>query len=158
MEIKEIAVEQLHPYENNPRNNAESVDKVANSIKEFGFKVPIVIDRNYEIVAGHTRYLAAQSLGLKTVPCIIPDDLTPKQVQAFRLADNKVAELSGWDYAKLQKELDALGDQFNMNQFGFLDSQDVDFDSFLTDTENPEKQEKQPETITCPECGHVFEK
>lgn len=158
MEIKEIAVSQLHPYENNPRNNAESVDKVANSIKEFGFKVPIVIDRNFEIVAGHTRYLAAQQLGLETVPCIIADDLTPKQVQAFRLADNKVAELSGWDYSKLQKELDELGDQFDMSSFGFLDSQDVDFDKFLTDTENPEKQDKGPETITCPECGHVFEK
>ena len=87
----------LIEYENNPRNNDEAVEAVANSIKEFGFKVPIVIDKNNEVVAGHTRIKAALSLGLTSVPCIIADDLNEAQIRAFRLADNKVAELSAWD-------------------------------------------------------------
>ena len=85
---------EIKPYKNNPRNNAAAVDPVAASIKEFGFKVPIVIDENDEIVTGHVRKLAAEKLGLKKVPCIMADDLTEQQIKAFRIADNKVAEHS----------------------------------------------------------------
>ena len=109
MEIREVEIGLLKPYENNPRNNEAAVDKVAASISEFGFKVPIIIDRENVIVAGHTRYLAAQKLELQKVPCIVADDLTPNQIKAFRLADNKVSEFSGWDFQKLNEELSFLG-------------------------------------------------
>ncbi len=81
MEIREVEIGLLKPYENNPRNNEAAVDKVAASISEFGFKVPIIIDRENVIVAGHTRYLAAQKLELQKVPCIVADDLTPNQIK-----------------------------------------------------------------------------
>ena len=105
MEIINKKIEELKPYKNNPRNNDEAVDYVANSIKEFGFKVPIIIDKNNEIIAGHTRLKASIKLGLKEVPCIIADDLTEEQVKAFRLADNKVSDYSIWDNKKLLQEL-----------------------------------------------------
>lgn len=89
MDIKEIKIEDITPYENNPRNNEEAVEKVANSIKEFGFKQPLVLDKNNVIVIGHTRLKASKRLGLKTVPCIYADDLTQDQINALRLADNK---------------------------------------------------------------------
>lgn len=108
---------ELKPYKRNPRKNDGAVDAVAASIKEFGFKVPIVIDANGEIVAGHTRLKAAKKLGLAEVPCIIADDLTPDQIKAFRLADNKTAELADWDFELLQLELSAI--QLDMTDFGF---------------------------------------
>ena len=156
LEVKNFKIDEIHPYENNPRNNEAAVDKVAASISEFGFKVPIIIDRENVIVAGHTRYLAAQKLELQKVPCIVADDLTPNQIKAFRLADNKVSEFSGWDFQKLNEELSFLGEAaFDLEQFGFLPNENVDFDSFLTDEENPQKK---PKTITCPHCGKTFEK
>lgn len=95
MEVQEIKIDQLTPYDHNPRQNDGAVDAVAASIKNFGFKVPVVIDRERVIVAGHTRYKAAKKLGLESVPCIVADDLTDEQIRAFRLADNKVGELAG---------------------------------------------------------------
>lgn len=118
MNIIDLNVDELIPYENNPRKNDEAVDKVALSISAFGFKVPIVIDANNVIVTGHTRLKAAKKLGLKTVPCIKADDLSEEQIKAFRLADNKVAEFSEWDEEKLMKELEALGD-VDMSLYGF---------------------------------------
>ena len=105
------------PYKRNPRNNDGAVEAVAASIREFGFKVPIVIDVNSEIVAGHARLKAAKQLGLEKVPCIIADDLTPEQIKAFRLADNRTAELSEWNVELLQLELDDIS--LDMSQFGF---------------------------------------
>ena len=95
--VQEIKLKDIKPYGKNPRKNDNAVPYVAESIKQFGFKVPIVIDRNGVIVAGHTRYKAAKQLKMKTVPCLVADDLTDEQVRAFRLADNKVAELAEWD-------------------------------------------------------------
>lgn len=115
--IIEMDVNQLIPYENNPRKNDGSVDKVALSISAFGFKVPIVIDKNNVIVTGHTRLKAAKKLGLKKVPVIMADDLTEDQIKAFRLADNKVGEFSEWDFDKLEKELQEL--ETDMSLFGF---------------------------------------
>lgn len=103
MDIVSLKLSELHPYENNPRQNDDAVDAVAASIKEFGFKVPIVVDKNNVIVAGHTRYKAAKKLKLKTVPCVVADDLSEEQVNAFRLADNKTGELALWDEEKLDK-------------------------------------------------------
>ena len=122
MEIKEIKIEELKPYENNPRHNEAAVGPVANSIKEFGFKVPIIIDKDNVIIAGHTRLKAAKLLGLETVPCVLADDLTEEQAKAFRLADNKVSELAEWDFDDLEKELeelDAMDLDFEMSDFGF---------------------------------------
>jgi site-specific DNA-methyltransferase (adenine-specific) len=118
----EIKVEYLNlnkiiPYENNPRNNDDAVQYVANSIKQFGFNVPIVIDKNNVIVAGHTRLKAAKKLKLETIPCIRANNLSDNQIKAFRLADNKVAEKSFWDLDKLNVELENI--DFDMNEFGF---------------------------------------
>ena len=124
MQIIELATEDLTPYANNPRNNDAAVRAVAASIREFGFKVPIVIDSNNVIVAGHTRHRAAQLLQLDTVPCIRADDLTEEQVQAFRLADNKTAELAEWDDDKLAVELAQLKD-IDMSAFGFDELSDT---------------------------------
>lgn len=101
----------LREYGNNPRKNDKAVKAVAKSIEEFGFKIPIVVDSNNVIVCGHTRYKAAKSLGYKEVPCIVADDLSPKQIQAFRLADNRVAELADWDDDLLKVELAELADR-----------------------------------------------
>ena len=94
MKVEEMKLSDLKPYEKNPRKNDRAVEPVANSIKEFGFRVPLVIDKDNVIVTGHTRYKAAKKLGLKTVPCIKADDLSDEQIKAFRLADNKVGEIS----------------------------------------------------------------
>lgn len=153
MNIVEKKLSELKPYENNPRKNDEAVEYVANSIKEFGFKVPIVIDKDGVIVAGHTRYKAAKQLKLKTVPCIIADDLNEEQIKAFRLADNKTAELAGWDFPLLDMELAELN--MDMEQFGFKGFDDSDIDDFFESAEHVEKEE-QPHIITCPHCGKMI--
>ena len=139
MNIIEKPVDELIPYENNPRKNDESVDKVALSISAFGFKVPIVVDRDNVIVTGHTRLKAAKKLGLSTVPVILADDLTEEQIRAFRLADNKVGEFSQWDEEKLMQELDALGG-VDMSLYGFVfpddDEEGDENDDTYTDKTN----------------------
>jgi site-specific DNA-methyltransferase (adenine-specific) len=120
MTIINKPITEIIPYANNPRKNGAAVDKVAASIKEFGFKVPIIIGKDNVIVTGHTRLLAAQKLGLETVPCVIADDLTPAQIKAFRLADNKTAEFSEWDDEMLKVELEELGElNFDLDLTGF---------------------------------------
>lgn len=116
-------IDELKPYKRNPRRNDQAVDAVAASIKEFGFKVPIVIDKDSEIVAGHTRLKAAYKLGIKDIPCIIADDLTPDQIKAFRLADNKTSELAEWDISQLDLELGDI--MLDMSQFGFTPTENV---------------------------------
>ena len=125
MNVLDFEIEKIIPYENNPRINDGAVEKVASSIREFGFKVPIILDRNNVIVAGHTRLKAAKLLGLKSVPCIKADDLTDQQIKAFRLADNKVSEFAEWDFEKLELELQDI-DELEMADFGFIDLADDD--------------------------------
>lgn len=108
MQIVYKKVSDLIPYVNNARKNDHAVDAVASSIKNYGFKQPIVIDSQGEVIAGHTRLKASIKLGLDEVPCIVADDLTPAQVKAYRIADNKVAELSEWDYELLKLELEDI--------------------------------------------------
>lgn len=132
MDIINIALKDLKPYENNPRKNDDAVKYVAESIKEFGFKVPIVIDKNNVIVAGHTRYKAAKKLKISEVPCIIADDLTDEQIKAFRLADNKVAEKAEWDFDLLNAELDDIID-LDMELFGFEDALQDDAEEAVED-------------------------
>jgi site-specific DNA-methyltransferase (adenine-specific) len=154
MQIIEKRLEELIDYENNPRHNEAAVGKVAASIEEFGFKVPIVIDKDNVIIAGHTRRKAAESLGLLTVPCIVADDLTEEQVKAFRLADNKTSEFADWDFEKLNEELADL-QGIDMAKFGFItDESNVNIDDFFTATE---PKEKEPKKIQCPHCGEWFE-
>lgn len=157
MQIFEKALSEIKPYENNPRNNDNAVSAVVASICEFGFKVPIVIDSEGVIVCGHTRYKAAQEIGLKTVPCVIADDLTPEQVKAFRLADNKVGELATWDFEKLELEVQEL-ETIELEKFGFdaqneeqkvqsvTTSSELDIDDFDDDKFECE----------CPKCGFKF--
>ena len=118
MRIIELSIDDIKPYEKNPRKNDKSVEKVANSIEEFGFKVPIVIDKDNVIVCGHTRYKALQKLGATSVPCVIADDLTEEQIKAYRLADNKVGEDSLWDISLLEEELEEIL-EIDMKDFGF---------------------------------------
>lgn len=126
MNVQEIKLKDIKPYGKNPRKNDDAVPYVAESIKKFGFKVPIVIDKNNVIVAGHTRYKAAKKLGFKSVPCIIADDLTDEQIKAFRLADNKVSEKAEWDLDLLDSEIEGIFD-IDMTDFGFeLESEELE--------------------------------
>ena len=119
MKVVNKLVSELRPYENNPRINGNAVEYVAKSIKEFGFKVPLVIDTNDVVVCGHTRLLACEKLGIKEVPCVIADDLSEEQIKAYRLADNKVGEIAEWDIGLLNLELDDI--TLDMSEFGFND-------------------------------------
>lgn len=140
MQIVEKKIADIKPYEKNPRKNDSAVDAVANSIKEFGFKVPVVIDKDNVIVCGHTRYKAAQKLGLDVVPCVVADDLTDEQIKAYRLADNKVSELAEWDIDLLGEEIDGIFD-IDMSDFGFNLEEEED-----TPTEREDLSDKVGET------------
>lgn len=133
MKVQNVSIDKIKPYENNPRDNEAGVDAVANSIDEFGWQQPIVVDKNNVIIVGHTRYLAAKKLGLKEVPVKVATGLTPEQVKAYRLADNKTGELTDWDNDLLNDELSDILD-IDMGDFGF----DLDLDN---DDENEEAQE-----------------
>lgn len=145
MNIIDLPIKSIKPYKRNPRKNDSAVEYVANSIRQFGFKVPIVIDENYEIVCGHTRWKAAKTIGLETVPCIMADDLNEEQIKAFRLADNKTAEMAGWDFDLLELEFNDIDpDLFDMSDFGFFQddepetsnkAQEVEEDDFDPDAE-----------------------
>ena len=143
LKIEYMNVNDLIPYINNPRMNDGAVDKVASSIKNFGFKNPIIIDKDNEIIAGHTRLKAARKLGLEEVPTIKVEDLTEAQIKAFRIADNKTSELAEWDMELLEIELEGLDDEFtgfDTDELGELFKDDIeviedDFDEELP--ENP---------------------
>lgn len=130
--VKDIS--ELKAYENNPRKNDQAVDAVASSIKEFGFKVPVIITNENIIVAGHTRIKACEKLGITKVPCIVADDLNEDQIRAFRLVDNRTAEIADWDLDKLKLEFDNI--ELDLDLFGFEelqkklsdDQEDDDFD------------------------------
>lgn len=157
MQIYDKRLDEIKPYENNPRHNDNAVDAVANSIREFGFKVPLVVDSDGVIVAGHTRYKAAQKLGLQTVPCLVADDLTDEQVKAFRLADNKVGELATWDLDALKVELDNIG-EIDLSGMGFDltlhdEYTEPDIEDFSDSTAGGKV-----ETCHCPKCGFEWVK
>ena len=155
---------------NNPKKHPEEqIKKIASSILEFGFKVPIIVDKNYTIIAGHGRYEAAKRIGLKEVPVIVADDLSPAQVRAFRIADNKVAE-SDWDLETLAAELAQLKEiDYNLELTGFDEEEiqslidDLAIDDFFKEKppapadEGEEQEDKGTITVVCPQCGFVFE-
>lgn len=155
MKVVNIPLENITPYENNPRINDGAVDAVAKSIGTFGFQQPLVLDKDNVIIVGHTRYKAAQQLGLETVPCVIADELTEEECKAYRLADNKVGELAQWDQMKLDIELDGI--EIDMTDFGFIDLADIDVDGFFEDAEPKEKADADEEKeVQCPHCGMFF--
>lgn len=119
MQIIDKNIDELIPYEKNPRKNDEAVDKVTASLEAFGWQQPIVIDHNDVIVAGHTRWKAAKKLGMKTVPVKYADELTDEEIKAYRLADNKTAEFAEWEFELLGEELKGVED-IDMSNFGFL--------------------------------------
>jgi ParB-like chromosome segregation protein Spo0J len=155
MDIIYKPIFELHAYENNPRINDDAVEPVAKSIKEFGFKVPILIDKDNVIIAGHTRLKAAQALGMKEVPCILCDDLTPEQVKAFRLADNKVAEFADWDIPLLELEVKEV--ELVIKEAGLEDLVNnlppIDIDGYLERMDNKQDEEPKPKQARCPHCG-----
>lgn len=118
MQIVNVDINEIRPYENNPRDNKNAIPEVERSIREFGFKVPIVLTKDNVIVTGHTRYEAAKLIGMDKIPAIYADDLTEEQIKAFRLADNKVGEFSSWDFGKLEQELDGIDDEYFDELFG----------------------------------------
>jgi len=137
MEVKNVAVSEIRPYEKNPRFNDGAVDDVAKSIEQFGFRQPIVVDNDGVIIAGHTRYKAALKLGLKVVPVVVADDLSEKQVAAYRLADNKTGQKATWDNKTLLEELDFIGDDFftGFELGGLFDVLDENDNSVLDDND-----------------------
>ena len=137
-----LPIAEVRPYEKNPRKNSGAVKYIKESIRQFGFKVPIVIDSNRVIVCGHTRLLAAKSLGMTEVPCIMADDLTDDQINAFRLADNKVGEFAEWDMDLLGDELDAIADasDIDMEALGF-DLSETEEETEIVEDEVPEEVE-----------------
>ena len=141
MKVQNVSIQNVKPYPKNPRDNDAGVDAVANSIKEFGWQQPIVVDNDNVIIVGHTRYKAAKKLGMKQVPVVVADKLTDEQAKAYRLADNKTGELTGWDDDLLNDELDGILD-IDMSDFGFDldvpdDEKEVQEDDF--DEEVPEE-------------------
>ncbi|HWQ89511.1 MAG TPA: DNA modification methylase [Desulfitobacteriaceae bacterium] len=149
MIIKDININDIKPYRNNPRKNDQAVAAVAESIKQFGFKVPLVIDKNSKIVAGHTRLKAALQLGIQTVPCLIADDLAEEQIKAFRLADNKTAELADWDFSLLNIELEELSKldlDFSMADFGFDINSDAEIEEDAFDADKAVEEIETPIT------------
>lgn len=141
-QIKEVPIGDVKPYENNPRDNDGAVEATANSINEFGWQQPIVVDKDMVIIVGHTRYKAAKKLGMNEVPVVVADNLSSEQVKAYRLADNKTGELADWDMGLLDDELGDIAD-IDMSDFGFdlsvpeEDEEEVKEDDF--DEEVPEE-------------------
>lgn len=144
MNIIEIPVADVVPYENNPRRNAKGVDAVAASVREFGFLNPIVVDENNVVICGHTRLLAAIKLGLDKIPAVVVDGLTEAQKRAYRLADNRVSETATWDLEKLREELASIKSMFDMTEFGFA----AEHEALVR--ELSEKRHR------CPRCGHEW--
>jgi hypothetical protein len=154
LKVQYISINNIVPYENNPRNNQDAIPAVIESIKQFGFRNPMILDKENVIVAGHTRYEAAKALGMTEVPVIYADDLSEEQVRKFRLVDNKTAEFAGWDFSKLEEELESLNfDGFDWG-FGTNDAGHADIDSLFTDA--PKKEPEEPKQIQCPHCGQWF--
>ncbi len=126
LKIEYLPIGDIKPYENNPRKNDRAVEPLMESIKKFGFRVPIIIDVKNVIVTGHTRLKAAERLELEKVPCVRADDLTDEQIRAYRLADNKVGELAEWDYDSLDEELAKIVD-IEMDALGFIINDESNF-------------------------------
>lgn len=159
MKIQQIEINKIIPYINNPRKNLNA-DKVASSIKEFGFQQPIVVDKDMSIIVGHTRYEAAKRLDLKTVPVVIAD-LDPLKAKAYRIADNRLNEDSEWDYSLLNVEFtDILDNHYDLDNLGFNNDE---LEKFITNTKDEklddfeEIDDKLETSKMCPKCGYEYD-
>ena len=160
MKIELWEIDRIRPYDKNPRRNDKAVEAVANSIREYGFRQPIVVDQNGVIVVGHTRYKAALKLGLASVPVHVAADLTPQQARAYRIADNRTNETAEWDIDLLPIEIGGLRDDgADLKLLGFTDKElaehlrefdDLNLDAADIDDNAPLN------TVHCPKCGHEF--
>jgi len=150
----------IKPYEKNPRVNDRAIAAVARSIVEFGFQQPIVVDADDVIIVGHTRWRAAKKIGMKMVPVVVADKLTPAQVKAYRIADNQTNTLADWDDALLLGELNALkDDEFDLSALGFADDEllkRMAADNTQGPTEFAEVDENIPTEHSCPRCGYKW--
>ena len=136
MRIEWWDIDKVVPYENNPRHNDDAVEKVANSLREFGWKQSLVVDSDGVLIVGHTRLKAAKSLGMDKVPVLVANDLTPAQAQAYRVADNASGGISTWDFDLLAVEVDGLSVDFDMEDFGVdMSKLDLGFEPSFDDTE-----------------------
>lgn len=141
MDVISMAISDIKPYPNNPRKNDDAVTATANSIKEFGWQQPIIVDKDNIIIAGHTRYKAAKQLNMDKVPVVVAKNLSKEQVKAYRLADNKTGEIAVWDYEFLDDELANIID-FDMEDFGFEQiKNDVNIDDIFFDDEEQQKKD-----------------
>lgn len=163
MDIQVLPVEKIIPYARNPRKNESAIDKVAASIKEFGWRQPIVTDSEFVIIAGHTRLEAAHRLGLSEAPVHIAEGLTDAQIKAYRLADNRSGQEASWDIDLLALELDDLRDlEVDLSITGFtameleLYTDRADFGPASED-EQGKLDELEPKWIKCPHCGKEFD-
>ena len=153
MIVNKINIQDIKPYENNAKKHDETqIKNVAESIKQFGFVQPIVLDKNNEIVIGHCRYEASKLLGLEEVPCVRVDELTDEQVKKLRIVDNKANE-SPWDFDLLEQELENL----DMDDFDFLIATDMSDEKLNDLFVDDETESKEPKKIQCPHCGEWFE-
>lgn len=151
LKIEYRSIDDLKPYENNPRINDEAVDKVVKSIEKYGFKVPIIINKDNVIIAGHTRYSAAKRLNLNEIPTIQVTDLTEQQEKEFRLVDNKVSEFSYWDFDLLYDELDKL--DVDLSEFGFYAQDEIRWED-VEDLNEDTYDEPKEKVYCCPSCGY----
>ena len=162
LKIEEIPIDELVPYENNAKKHTrEQIDAVEASIKEFGFRNPVIVWRNAdghpEVVAGHARVTAAKNIGMQKVPCVSCDDLTDAQRRALTLVDNQTTMMTGWDFDTLNYELDTLCGEFDMSDFGFDTTGAADIDNLFTEEGEQKDDSPAPKTATCPNCGETFE-
>ena len=161
MKVEQFTIDSLIPYARNPRRNQLAISKVVASIKEFGFRQPIVVDSDYVVVVGHTRLEAAKILGLDEVPVHVAKDMTPAQAKAYRLADNRTGEDATWDFELLTLEIDDLHEQFDgdLSAIGFDEGELENLSTSETE-EAPEDFEEYDENIetahTCPKCGYSW--
>lgn len=164
--IIECDIKSIHPYPGNPRKCENAIKPVANSIREFGFRQPIVVDKDMVIVVGHVRHQAAQAIGLKKVPVHVASDLTQSQIKALRIADNRAGEYSEWDLEKMRAELDEIVNsdfdfhELEMDIREILDAQhpssmDVHADFAPVASSTQPRLDRRKRRI-CPECGHEF--
>ena len=152
LKIEYVDINNIKPYKKNPRKNEDAIPYVMESIKQFGFKNPVILDKDNVIVCGHTRIESAKRLGITEIPCIYADDLTDEQIKAFRLADNKVGEIAEWDIDLLDTELDDILN-IDMSDFGF-ENIDIDWDN-VEDLSATTYDKPEHNMLECPQCHHI---
>lgn len=155
MNVKDIKVTDLTPYWHNPRNNEKTVERLIKSIQEYGFNTPLVVNSDMVLITGHARLKAAKRLGLETVPCVVLN-ITDEQAKKYRIADNKIQELTQWDEDALFKELREIGDAFELQDIGF-DTNEInkilgEQEKFMEEFEVAEAQPVQVEDYEIPEA------